>query len=103
MFDSTSDPFTGEIKNKARLAVQGFSQIFGVNYFNTYAPTLSINMCRLIFAIGLLRGMKFKQFDVRTAFLNSKLLELIFVKSIQGMPTPPGKIKVMRKAVYGLK
>ena len=40
------------IKWKARLVARGFTQIYGVNYFETFAPVVRLALIRIILAIA---------------------------------------------------
>ena len=60
------------IKFKARLVACGYSQIYGVDYLETYAPTASTSAVLLAIQIGAMRGMTFSEFDVTAAFLEGK-------------------------------
>lgn len=103
VFSETLDPISGDVKYKARLAVQGFRQVYGMDFFNTFSPTISISFWRLLLAVALQRKMHIKQFDVRAAFLNSQLKEVIYVKCPKGFQSFSNKRKRLKKGVYGLK
>ena len=64
-------------KHKARLAVKGHAQIFGVDYFDTFAPVARLDMIRLLLALAAQLGWKVYQMDVKLAFLNGFLQEEI--------------------------
>jgi len=91
-------------KYKARLCVDGSKQTFGVNYTETYAPVVKMTTIRILLAIVALYDLELHQMDVKTAFLNGVLNELIH------MEQPPGFIKggrdmvcQLNKAIYGLR
>ena len=88
---------------KARLVAQGFSQKFGVDYEDTFAPVAKFTSIRTILAIGANRDMEIHQMDVKTAFLNSKLQEEIYMKPPPGFETPDGSVLKLKKTLYGLK
>lgn len=60
------------IVRKARLVACGYSQIKGVDYLETYAPTVSTVVVLIAIQIGAMYGFKFAQFDVSAAFLEGK-------------------------------
>jgi hypothetical protein len=60
------------IKLKARLVACGYSQIYGIDYKETYAPTTSCVAVFLMFQIGTSNNCKFAMFDVSAAFLEGK-------------------------------
>lgn len=88
-------------KYKARLDAKGFTQRFGVDYTETFSPVVHHNSIRTVLAVAAQRRWARRQFDVETAFLNSKLKEEIYVEP----PTEQISDKVWRllKALYGLK
>ena len=93
-------------KYKARLVACGYTQIEGVHYTDTYAPTLSYSVLRLILAYGLQCGFTTTQHDVSSAFLIPELpeAERIFMSLPSGMPSPGnGNKPLLMKALYGLK
>lgn len=61
------------IKFKARFVAMGNTQIQGVDYFDTFAPTGKPTSLRLIIAIAAIHGWEVHQMDAVTAFLNSDL------------------------------
>ena len=68
------------IRYKARLVVQGFFQIFGVDYTDTYSPVAKFVSLRAMLAISMQFGLIVHTVDVDTAFLNASLEEHIWVK-----------------------
>ena len=76
----------GEIlRYKARLVVKGFHQQYGVDYIETHAPTLRIKSLRILLVLVVTFGLKLKQFDFDTAFLNATVSEDIYIEMPQGM------------------
>ncbi|KAG8479389.1 hypothetical protein CXB51_029761 [Gossypium anomalum] len=92
-------------KLKARLVVKGFSQKYGLDYFETYTPVARLDTIRLI--VGLAAHMQWNvyQLDVKSAFLNGILEKEIYVKQPEGFEVPGKEDLVyrLRKALYGLK
>ena len=89
----------GEIdKYKARLVARGFTQQYGVNYDETYAPVAHLASLRLILAIVSQQDWDIDVFDFHSTFLNGKLddNEIIF------MELPPGFDKQGRNLVARL-
>ncbi|MBW0485269.1 hypothetical protein O181_024984 [Austropuccinia psidii MF-1] len=91
------------VKQKARLCAQGSSQIPGLEYCNTYAPTGAMAALRLILLVGLTHAWKIHHMDAKTAFLNSTLSEDIYLWPAAGLALSAGKCYHLKKSIYGLK
>ena len=57
------------IKTKARLVVCGYSQIKGIDYFDTYAPTTNMVVVFILLYIAAMGQYEMSSFDVSAAFL----------------------------------
>ena len=68
------------VRNKARLVAQGFSQVEGIDYGETYAPVARLESIHILLAYATHHNFKLQQMDVKSAFLNGHLKELVFVK-----------------------
>jgi hypothetical protein len=68
-------------RRKARLVAQGFSQKPGIHFSETFAPVARFSSIRLVASLAAQYGMKIKQFDVKTTYLNGELEEEIFMKA----------------------
>lgn len=85
--------------HKARLVARGDLQS-DLTYDQTYSPTLRPEIARTIFAQNASNNWYFRQFDFKTAYLNSKLLDDIYIYPPQGIETP--KIGSNKKVIYKL-
>ena len=90
-------------KYKARLVAKGFSQIPGVDYDETFAPVPQPKTVRIILALAAQLGMKAKQYDVETAFLNGKLDQEIYMEQPEGFVKGANLVCKLQKSLYGLK
>ena len=61
------------VKPKARLVARGFSQVEGVDYLDTFAPTPATSSIRLLAAFACEKDLDMYHFDAEQAFLQSKL------------------------------
>jgi Reverse transcriptase (RNA-dependent DNA polymerase)/gag-polypeptide of LTR copia-type len=98
----------GEIdKYKARLVAKGFTQIYGVDYYESYAPVARLTSFRLLLAIAARNGWAVDNFDFDSAYLNSKLAdeEVVYVEQPPGYEAKDRKSWVLQllKSLYGLK
>ncbi|RVW99216.1 Retrovirus-related Pol polyprotein from transposon TNT 1-94 [Vitis vinifera] len=92
-------------KHKARLVVKGFAQVAGVDYGDTFAPVAKHDTVRVLLALAGQMGWKVYHLDVKSAFLNGRLLEEIYVQQPEGYEVTGHEHKVykLQKALYGLK
>jgi hypothetical protein len=58
-----------KIKFKVRLVLCGYSQIYGINYLETYAPTIARDTLRMILLYLLIHRMIIIIYDVKGAFI----------------------------------
>ena len=63
------------IRYKARLVAQGFSQVPGVDFFDTYAPVAKLASIRMALAYGTQRDYEIHQVDVKNAYLNTSFVD----------------------------
>ena len=90
---------------KARFVAQGFSQKYGLDYEEVFAPVARANSLRTILAIANAMDMEVHQMDVKTAFLNGKLTEEIYMQQPEGYVDQkhPDYVCKLHKSLYGLK
>jgi len=96
----------GEVERyKARLVAKGFTQTYGVDYNETFAPIAKFTSIRCILALVALENMEIHQMDVKTAFFNGELEEEIYMEQFQGFVHQGGEHLVckLHKSLYGLK
>ncbi|KAJ9545622.1 hypothetical protein OSB04_025329 [Centaurea solstitialis] len=93
------------IRNKARLVAKGYRQQEGIDYDETFAPVARIEAIRIFLAYAAHKNMKVFQMDVKCAFLNGELQEVVYVEQPEGFVDPkyPEHVYVLDKALYGLK
>ena len=88
---------------KARLVAKGFTQEYGVDYEETFAPVARITSVRTLIAIAAARQWRLTQMDVKNAFLNGELEEEVYMRPPPGYTCQEKKVCRLRKALYGLK
>src|SRR5271154_6302317 len=94
------------IRLKARLVARGFSQIYGIDYLDTYAPVVKLASIRILLAIAAIYGLEIHQMDVVTAFLAGELEEEIYMEQPEGFEVGTKEDDLvcrLRKSIYGLK
>nr|GEX47731.1 retrovirus-related Pol polyprotein from transposon TNT 1-94 [Tanacetum cinerariifolium] len=92
-------------KNKARLVTQGYNQEEGIDYDETFLPVARIEAIRIFLAFATYMNFKVYQMNIKSAFLNGKLKEEVFVKQPPGFECSefPDYVCKLDKALYGLK
>ena len=105
VFKNKQDANSIVIRNKARLVAQGFSQVEGIDFGETFAPVARLESIRILLAYASHHNFKLQQMDVKSAFLNGPINELVYVKQPPGFEDPnfPDHVYKLDKALYGLK
>ncbi|UYV67617.1 hypothetical protein LAZ67_5001384 [Cordylochernes scorpioides] len=88
---------------KARLVAKGYSQIKNVDYFDTFSPVVRYDSLRILLSHAASERMFLKQFDVKTAFLNGELEELVYLEQPEGYKRDDNSCYRLHKSLYGLK
>jgi hypothetical protein len=95
-------PNGGVERFKARLVARGFTQIEGIDFKETFAPTIRADSLRILLAIIALEDLEAHQVDVNNAFTEAKLKETIFMKPPDGCDSE-GMVWQLVQSLYGLK
>uniref|UniRef100_A0A2N9EJW8 Integrase catalytic domain-containing protein n=1 Tax=Fagus sylvatica TaxID=28930 RepID=A0A2N9EJW8_FAGSY len=88
---------------KARLVARGFTQEYGIDYEETFAPVARLTSVRSLLAVAAVRHWPLFQMDVKNAFLNGDLLEEVYMQPPPGYPDSQNQVCRLRRALYGLK
>ncbi|CAI7871482.1 unnamed protein product [Closterium sp. NIES-53] len=90
---------------KARYVARGFSQRQGVDYFQTFSPTLKMTTLRVLLHVAAQRDYELHSLDFSTAFLQGSLHEEIWLRRPPGFTGsfPTGTQWSLRRPVYGLR
>jgi hypothetical protein len=96
----------GEImRNKACLVAQGYSQVEGLDFGETFAPVARLEAIRILLAFTTSKGFKLYQMDVKSAFLNDVIQEEVYVRQPLSFENTKylDRVYKLSKALYGLK
>ena len=95
-----------EVQYKARYVAKGYSQISGVDYDETFSPTMNMTSVQILLQKAVNENFKLHQLDVKGAYLNAPIDKEIYVEQ------PPGYVEYkhgqkltchLNKSLYGLK
>jgi hypothetical protein len=95
------------IKYKARLCARGDQQTNGIDYNETFAPTVRYTTLRVLLALACYHDLDVEQFDVVSAFLNADVNETIYMHQPEGFQQFDSKgrklVCKLNRALYGIK
>ena len=69
-------------KYRARFVAQGFSQIKGIDYEETFAPVARYSSIQTILALSAQMGWHIHHMDVKTMFLNEIIEEEVYIEQL---------------------
>lgn len=92
-------------RNKWRLVMQGYNQVEGIEYDETFAQVARMEGIRIVIAFATYIEFNIFQMDVKIAFLNGNLKEEVYVKQPLGFQEVklPNDVLKLDKAFYDFK
>ena len=105
IFCNKTDEEGNVICNKVRLVAQGYTQVEGVEFDETFAPIARIESIRVLLALACHLKFKLYQMNVKSAFLNGFLKEKVYVVYPKGFIDPHflDHVLYLNESLYGLK
>nr|CAD1824840.1 unnamed protein product [Ananas comosus var. bracteatus] len=90
---------------KARLVAKGFTQTYGIDYQENFAPVAKLNSILVLLSCAANLEWDLQQLDVKNAFLHGDLREEVYMEIPHGFLTQKniGKVCRLKNALYGLK
>ncbi|KAL0641314.1 hypothetical protein Bca4012_102595 [Brassica carinata] len=92
-------------RKKTRLVARGFTQTYGEDYIDTFAPVAKLHTVRIVLSIATNLEWDLWQMDVKNAFLQGELEDEVYMLPPPGLEhlVKPGNVLRLKKAIYGLK
>lgn len=105
VFKKKEDAHGKVVRFKARLVAQGYSQKFGRDFDQVFAPVAMQSTFRVLLTIASQKKMDVYHVDVKTAYLYGTLEEEIFMRQPPGFVVPGKEACVckLNRSIYGLK
>jgi hypothetical protein len=106
VFKAKKDASGKVIHYKARLIVQGFNQVEGVDYFDTHVPVARLPSSHAVIVMASWLGLKLHQVNIKGAYLNSELTadEVLYMHHPPGYcEDSSGCVLRLHKSLYRLK
>jgi Reverse transcriptase (RNA-dependent DNA polymerase) len=96
----------GTVKRyKARLVTKGYTQMYEVDFQDTFSPVIKLNIVRVLLPLAANMDWPLHQFDVKNIFLHGEIKEEIYMDLPPGFrySGPKNIVCKLKKALYGLK
>ncbi|KAL0641846.1 hypothetical protein Bca4012_102697 [Brassica carinata] len=92
-------------RRKSRLVARGFTQTYGEDYVETFAPVAKLHTIRIVLSLAVNLEWDLWQMDVKNAFLQGELEDEVYMHPPPGLEhlVKNGNVLRLRKAIYGLK
>ena len=72
------------IRNKERLVCKGYARVEGIDFEETYAHVTRHEAIRMFLAFSSHKKFKVYQMDAKSAFLNGKIEEEVYIEQLEG-------------------
>ena len=90
-------------KLKIRFVARDFSQMYEINYTNTFVSTVKFDIFRLFFVVVILENFECHQMNVNNVFTESFLKKIIYMKFSSNVDLFFEQAFLIRRNLYELK
>jgi hypothetical protein len=93
------------VRNKARSVAQGYTQVEGIDFGETYAQVARLEVIRILLVYACAHNIKLYQINVKSAFFNGYINEEVYVEQPLSFEDDkkPNHVYKLKKALCGLK
>jgi len=97
---------------KAQLVAKGFGLKYGIHYEEIFAPVTTFTTINLLLALSCENNWEVQGMDIKTAFLNGELEEVVYMEVPEGVTIPRSEesnghqqpiVCRLLKSIYGLR
>ena len=105
IFKNKTDENDEIVRNKSRLEAQGYTQVEGIDFDESFTPVARLESIQILLSIACIINFKLYQMGMKSALLNGFLNEEVFVEQPKGFQDPhfPDHVFRLKKTLYGLK
>jgi ribonuclease HI len=89
----------GNMKYKSRLAAGGYGQIPGIDYDESFSPTIKFKTIKIILSLLMIMKWVMEIYDIVGAYLEAILKKKQYMRLPRELE---GKVVLLKKALYGL-
>ena len=90
---------------KARLVAKVYTQIYGLDYHDSFSPVAKMAYVCLLLSMAAMRFCSQYQMDIKKAFLHGDLVKEVYMKQPPGFVAQgeSGLVCRLHRSLYGLK
>ena len=98
-------PDGGVDRPKARLIAKGYTQIYGIDYYDTFSLVVKMTFVRLFLSMAAMSSWTLYQLDIKKAFLHGDLADQVYMEQSSGFVAQgeSGLVCRLRRSLYSLK